>query len=641
MGKIGDLWVKLGLRNKEFKAGLDESEKKLGAFGKGIAKMSEGAKLAWAAVAAAVVKFATDAVKMTQKWGDSWNVTMSGVKAAYGTFVRQLSSGEGWSNLFSNMAEASRRARQVAADLDEVFERRVSYGYQEAETEKEIANLQLIMNDTSKSNKEREAAANLIIEKEQELGRVKKDINQQEAEDMREKFRNQTHLNDEQIDYLVKSYNENRKVIKDAREYNEQRAKLEKNIAAAQKAADMGRGRQGGDYLAKQLNEAKAALDNLDASTSKTIKDVAAATKLYDKGNDELVKGMADAEVAVIKVDTETAHAQMRATRLLGQLKNTPKGSSTDPDQGRAAGILQRAQDAAKGEVEILTEKYMQEKALLEKYHLDTTALWDEYVSNIASSVEKMDIGGDGISGLIADMFNDSALLGALGLDESAIGEAYLKRISEAIADAETDELTESLQSEIDKAMEGVQAEILEPIQIDATPLEGFGEELKRHLDMIKDLTDDFNRSVVAGISDGCQEIMNQLTGVSEFNPGAILASILTPLADMAIRSGEVIMAEGVGIKAVVDGLKTLNPAFPLVAGAALIAIGSAAKAGLQALASAGASGSSTAATSYQGGTASEEIQNIATELTVHVEGRISGSDIVLSGQRTTNGWNR
>ena len=641
MGKIGDLWVKLGLRNKEFKAGLDESEKKLGAFGKGIAKMSEGAKLAWAAVAAAVVKFATDAVKMTQKWGDSWNVTMSGVKAAYGTFVRQLSSGEGWSNLFSNMAEASRRARQVAADLDEVFERRVSYGYQEAETEKEIANWQLIMNDTSKSNKEREDAAKKIIKLEQDLGKLKKDINQQEADDMREKFRNQTHLNDEQIDYLVKSYNENRKVIKDARQYNEEREKLEKNIAAAQKAADMGRGRQGGDYLAKQLNEAKAALDNLDASTSKTIKDVAAATKLYDKGNDELVKGMADAEVAVIKVDTETAHAQMRATRLLGQLKNTPKGSSTDPDQGRAASILQRAQDAAKGEVEILTEKYMQEKALLEKYHLDTTALWDEYVSNIASSVEKMDIGGDGISGLIADMFNDSALLGALGLDESAIGEAYLKRISEAIADAETDELTESLQSEIDKAMEGVQAEILEPIQIDATPLEGFGEELKRHLDMIKDLTDDFNRSVVAGISDGCQEILNQLTGVSEFNPGAILASILTPLADMAIRSGEVIMAEGVGIKAVVDGLNTLNPASPLVAGAALIAIGTAAKAGLQALASAGSSGSSTTASTYQGGNMTGGVENITTELIVRVEGRISGNDIVLSGQRTVSEWGR
>ena len=142
--KIGDLWVKLGLKKDEFSKGIKEAGNETDKLGALTQKAAGAAKAAWAALGAAVVKFATDAVRMTQKWGDEWRNTMAGVKGAYSSFVRQLSSGEGWDNLFANMREAYRVSKEVAAALDEIFERKTSFSYQEASTDREIARLTLI-----------------------------------------------------------------------------------------------------------------------------------------------------------------------------------------------------------------------------------------------------------------------------------------------------------------------------------------------------------------------------------------------------------------------------------------------------------------------------------------------------------------
>lgn len=219
MGKLGDLWVRLGLKKDEYSKGMKEAGNEAEAFGGKMGRLSALAKTAWAAVAAAVVKFASDAIKMTQKWGDQWNQTMAGIKGAYSSFVRQLSSGEGWDNLFANMREAYRVSKEVAAALDEVFERKTSFSYQEAETEKQIAQLQLIARDSSKSEAERKKASEEIIRLTNQLGESKKKILEDEAAAQRRLFAQQTGMNDAQIDFLVKEYNQNREVINQSRNY--------------------------------------------------------------------------------------------------------------------------------------------------------------------------------------------------------------------------------------------------------------------------------------------------------------------------------------------------------------------------------------------------------------------------------------
>ena len=64
MGVLGNIWVKLGLKSDDFRKGMDQSEKKVGKFGKATQKMSMLAKAAWAAVGAAIAKIVVDMGKV-------------------------------------------------------------------------------------------------------------------------------------------------------------------------------------------------------------------------------------------------------------------------------------------------------------------------------------------------------------------------------------------------------------------------------------------------------------------------------------------------------------------------------------------------------------------------------------------------
>ena len=578
MGKIGDLWVKLGLKKDEYSKGMKEAGNEADGFHGKLKNLKTGATAVWLAIGAAVAKFAKDAVTMTQKWGDQWNQTMAGIKGAYATFVRQISSGEGWNNLFANMREAYRVSKEVAAALDEIFERKTSFSYQEAETEKQIAQLQLIARDSSKSEAERIAANKKIIELTNNLGEAKKAIYTDEAANQRRLFQLQSGLNDEQTDFLVKEYNQNREVINQAREYLKQKKELSKVGGTGFFTESVG---PIPSPVAKQ-QPVSPELERLERETPQAIKDVAALTQAYDKANDALVKGMADAEVAVIRIDTETMHAQTRATAMLGTL--TKAGSATaDAGVEQAQRILQRAQDSAKGEIQVLNEKYAEEKALLQKFGLDTTALTEEWSRNTNKLIREaldVDLGGLDLSGFEIEM-------------------------------PEIDD--ESFQVNLDKLMED--------------------------MDRAREFAQEFKETLAAGIGDAIQTLTDQLFGLEDLNPGKIAQALLTPLADMAVKEGEILIAQGIGIEACKEALKSLNGIAAIAAGTALVAIGAAAKSGLKALA--GGGGRTTASTASAAATTSSASVENRSEITIYVRGRLDGGDIVLSGEQTLNKWGR
>ena len=578
MGKIGDLWVKLGLKKDEYSKGIKEAgDEATGFLGK-LKGLKVGAVAVWTAIGTAVAKFAKDAVKLTQKWGDEWSATMAGIKGAYASFVRQISSGEGWSNLFSNMREAYRVSKEVAAALDEIFERKTSFSYQEAEAEKAIAQQQLIMRDASKSEAERKAAAQEIIRLTNQLGDTKRAIYEDEAAANRKLFAQQTGLNDEQTDFLVKEYNQNREIINQAREYLNQKKKLSSVGGQGFFTESVG---PIPSPVAKQ-QPISPELERLERETPQAIKDVAALTEMYDKVSDDLVKGMADAEVAVIRVDTETLNAQQRANSMLGTLS---KAGSAVADAGaeQAQRILQRAQDSAKSEIQILNEKYTEEKALLERYGLETTALTEEWSRNINELVKK-----------------------ALDVD---------------LQDFEMPDLDLSL-PEIDD----------DSFQIELDKLLG-------DLERAQEFAQEFKETIAAGVGDAVQELADQFMGLEDINPGKIASALLTPLADMAVKEGEILIAQGIGVEACKKALESLNGYAAIAAGTALVAIGAAAKAGLKALASGSSSGVST--TSSAASTATSEYTDNRSEITIYVRGKLEGDDIVLSGERTLDKWGR
>lgn len=381
------------------------------------------------AIGTAIGKFVADSVRLTQRWGDEWAQVQGGISASYQTFVRQLSAGDGWDNLLDNMQNAYAEGKRLAAVLDEVFERRVSFGYAEAETNRYISEQQIIMRDASRTEAERAQAAQNIIDKEKKLATVKRQVWQQEAAAMRDQFKLQTGLtNDKDIDFLVRNYNLNRDIINQAREYNQERQKLQRqNLGGVAGSTLLGTAAAG------RLTEASTAIAELDRNTPQAIKDVARLTQLYDKSSDELVKNMADAEIAVINIDTEANRASVRATSTLGTLSKAASSTmgkvSQDFEKYRAAvqsavdvnaafnggaNELNVRLDAMKSGIQGLIREYGLEnsevQSLIKEYReLNRQRLGDKLEAGPAISAVATTSKGGGLAG-ITSAVNESAI---------------------------------------------------------------------------------------------------------------------------------------------------------------------------------------------------------------------------------------
>ena len=146
--------------------------------------------------------------------------------------------------------------------------------------------------------------------------------------------------------------------------------------------------------------------------------------------------------------------------------------------------------------------------------------------------------------------------------------------------------------------------------------------------------------SIIQATVGSLQAFTDMVMGLEGADASDVLAALLQPFANTATQLGTMLLAEGIGIKAFKESLKTLNPAVAISAGTALIALGAALGSAIRALGSSGTSSSGSNG-GYNSGSASSPSQNYESTLTVEVTGKISGSDIVISGNRTNDKWNR
>lgn len=152
--------------------------------------------------------------------------------------------------------------------------------------------------------------------------------------------------------------------------------------------------------------------------------------------------------------------------------------------------------------------------------------------------------------------------------------------------------------------------------------------------EMIK-ATDDANKAlndaIVGGISDSFQYLANCVAGLDEISGAGMMSALLSPLAEAAIKMGEIMVSAGLASEAFKSMLT--NPYTAIAAGAALIAVGAAAKAGLQAAINS-ATGTSYVASSVASSGYSNNSSNDRSwerEMTLHVTGTLQadGSKLV------------
>lgn len=209
-------------------------------------------------------------------------------------------------------------------------------------------------------------------------------------------------------------------------------------------------------------------------------------------------------------------------------------------------------------------------------------------------------------------------------------------------------------------AMTGFDINAKNPMGGTLNPKQPFDDWLKNNKDSrqgaIDDITNDMatidalSQQFVGAIQQGAisslDALSSALAGVGDMNAGQIVAAIISPLADMAISAGTLIMLTGQGIESLKVALTGFFGVGAIAAGAILVGFGVAAKTGLKAIAKGSKGGAAGGGnmTSYSGGGAVAGYSGAmatTSAMSINVTGRISGSDIVLSYDKTKDNKSR
>ena len=518
MGKIGDLWVRLGLKKDGYTKGMNEAKKENEGFGASLGKMKAGALAVWAAIGTAVVGFAKEMINGTNRIGDAWNHTTAQMKAGWDVFIQSVSNWN-WDNFIGRIRESASAAKELQGALDFEFEASNSINLQKSMMSEELAQLQIDMRDLNKSYEERAAAAEKYLAKVKPIYEQEVELRKSLMEAYSGKWLAGSGLENtpEMQKYLQQflvDYGRDQDLIKAVTDYNDKNASRETWEAAR-------------DYL-EQYGQRTG---NYAAATMAQIYE----TMRGDKDTEPLVKAIIDYYNAQAAYNAENR-------RVFSSLNTALAGMDSESVTNLGDAVAQ---------VERMTESI--------------ASLGD--IQGLAQVQEPPDI----------------------------IPDDWLTRNREKI--------------------------------------DSIIEEKQRLMDAGAMLADALN----AGTSNALDELANAIAGVEGADAGSVVKALLTPLADAAIKAGMLIMAQGTAVEAFKESLMSLQGAAAIAAGAALIAVGVAAKAGLAAIGSGGTSSSGTS--SYSSGAEGSSYTPVMEpqELTIHVDGRISGSDIVLASDRTRN----
>ena len=523
MGKIGDLWVRLGLKSEDYKKGMDNAKKETNSFSQGLGKMKATAVAVWAAIGTSVVSFAKQFVTHSQKIGDQWNAVVGQMKASWSQFLTSLTNWD-WNGFANRIGDAMDAAKRSVAAHDAEFEVQNSIKLRKAAMAEELASLDILMRNTQKSYNERAKAAQDYLDK---------------------------------IEPLYK-----------------QEIELRKGIYLADT-----------DEYLKNAGLAATA-DNRDI-LRKFFTDIAP--------NGDLIAALVEYQK---KVEGKRYKLTEKDSRLIEEFYQ-----AYDNRTGAALSVLAKYYQGS-------NDKTAQKA-------IDAIVAYD---SSLASFLEE--------TRRVRTIQNSA--LAQMGGEEGAT--PAMPRIDLSLPAVAA--ITGKAESNLPNTMTSDWLEQQAGLYADAVKQQA------EWIGLMEQGAQMFHSAVVDSIVGGMQEITDAMFGLEGADASSILAALMQPFADTAIQFGGMLISFGIGIESFRDSLLSLQPEVALAAGAALLAMGAAMKSGIKALAGGGA-GAGTSA-SYGGGSYKGAGDlNYESTLTVYVEGKVSGSDILLAGSNQQNKWNR
>lgn len=565
MGKIGDLWVRLGLKKDDYTKGLKEAAREGESFGKGVAALGSKAKIAFAAVAAAVtgvIAAVKDLAKQNQVLGDAWNRMTRGMAAGWDTFKTAVASMD-FSHLISNMREASRLAKDLYNAQDALGEITTAYNIELARQADTINNLRVDL-------------ANPNLTKEQRLTAGQNLLNIYEGLE-KNPTRGLERAAGASLDAIAQKLGFQMKGAS-AEALKATRTEVENFFVWL------------GSEAGEAWNQAYAAAAKDPALLMQTTMNAQNAglsdsyramlynyqTKIGDK--DRLA--MEDAVVKYYQQQAMVSAETLRIRKQINTIEHEAAGmdSPTTPDGGPGT---KKKTDELQEQLKLLREQITEEQQIAAYDDAMAAAAWEDYEAwRAMADLPPMQI------------FDNEMLL---------------------------------------KLEQGLQL------------AKEFGDELNKTKEKSEDLARAISENLVNALENGLVGAFDALAeamgGVTEGGMEQVARALIEPLADMAIKAGTLIMMSGTAIEALKESLIGFFGGNAVLAGAALVAVGVAAKAGLAAIGNKGGGSTSSVSSSTTPVSSPSNVQTA--ELVVHVEGTVKGSDIILSGNNTLKSWGR
>lgn len=162
---------------------------------------------------------------------------------------------------------------------------------------------------------------------------------------------------------------------------------------------------------------------------------------------------------------------------------------------------------------------------------------------------------------------------------------------------------------------------------------------LQKSQERAEEMNKALSYAITTGLSDSVQAFTDMLVGLEDADASSILSALMQPFANTARQLGEMLVAQGVAVEVFKESLATLQGAPAIAAGAALIAMSAAISSGIKALGS--SAGRSSAMSSGGSSAGTPETSTINTEMTIYVKGKISGRDILISGEKSKKYYDR
>lgn len=347
---------------------------------------------------AVAYKVFRDSMELTQTVGDAVKVSVAGWTSVWEEFVRMIATAD-FSNFIQNLVNAKNVGEEVATLLDELFERNNALSIQRAESAKEQQQRLIDMRDQTKTLEERIAAADAYIAKEKELVDAEKDIAQQEYDAHLKAFKDATKLSEEEITDFIRNYDKKRDIIK---KYTQAEANYNKAISLEDSARYITDKTIRDKSLAEAAQYRKEWQDvqsEIDETTRKTINQYNSYNKANDQLTENLVKAWVKRDTAEANGLARTRRAETMRNSLAAQTQKeeisaanqTVKAKQDESDKVREIQnrlYLESLSDRDR-ELELLRQKFEQERALLEAAGESTVALAENYAQKRLDVIAK------------------------------------------------------------------------------------------------------------------------------------------------------------------------------------------------------------------------------------------------------------